>query len=75
MESTREDVLFMVNCRVTESKLLRLERGTRVLGFQNGAKKILFSSHGALTTSASSGRICVFSGWKKTGRKSGTMPK
>lgn len=41
MESTREDVLFMVNCRVTESKLLRLERGTRVLGFQNGAKKIL----------------------------------
>ena len=41
MELAREDALFMVRCRVTEEKLLRLERGTRVLGFQNGAKKVL----------------------------------
>ncbi|MBQ5869046.1 MAG: hypothetical protein IIW68_06955 [Lachnospiraceae bacterium] len=41
MELARDDALFMVKARVTEDKLLRLERGTRVLGFQNGAKKIL----------------------------------
>ena len=41
MELAREDALFVVRCRVTEEKLLRLERGTRVLGFQNGAKKVL----------------------------------
>lgn len=41
MELAREDALYVVNASVTEAKLLRLERGTRVLGFQNGAKKIL----------------------------------
>ncbi len=41
MKLAREEALYMVSNRVTEEKLLRLERGTRVLGFQNGAKKIL----------------------------------
>lgn len=41
MELAREEALYVVNSCVTEEKLLRLERGTRVLGFQNGAKKIL----------------------------------
>lgn len=41
MELAREEALYSVKYRITEEKLLRLERGTRVLGFQNGAKKIL----------------------------------
>lgn len=41
MELAREEALYEVCCCVTEEKLLRLERGTRTLSFQNGAKKIL----------------------------------
>ncbi len=41
METRREDALYTVQYRVKEDMLLRLERGTRVLGFQGGAKKFL----------------------------------
>lgn len=51
MELVKEEALYVVQHKVTEEKLLRLEKGTRILSFQAGGKKVLMLSFGITVVS------------------------